>query len=115
MLIAYVAGPYNGDGHSEIDRHIQEARQVAIELCRMGYATFTPHLNTAHFEVDAGLPEAFYKDMDIEFLGRSDLIVMLPTWEQSRGATAERNRAMGLSIPMFYWPADKSKLAEWVK
>ena len=50
MKIAYIAGPYRAKTYSEIDLHILNAQQVAIQLWQIGYAVICPHKNTAHFE-----------------------------------------------------------------
>ena len=68
----------------------------------MGYTVFTPHLNTSHFEVDCKCVWRDYIDVDLEFLRRSDIIFMLPCWEDSVGAKVELDFAKANNIPDYY-------------
>ena len=97
--LVYVAGKYSGD----IDANIQAARDVAIDLWRHGLSVICPHLNTAHFEVD-GIGWEDYLDGDEEMVLRCDAIVMLPNWEQSKGATREHEFAKSNGVPIYYYP-----------
>jgi len=99
-MILYLAGKYRGD----IDANIAAARKVAIELWEAGFTVICPHLNTAHFEVDCRVPEEAYLRGDLEILNRCDAIVMLPGWQSSEGACAERECALHAIIPVYYWP-----------
>lgn len=103
-MLVYVAGPYNGPSHEAIDQNIQNAREVAIAVWQAGMTAICPHLNTARFEVDAGLPESRYLLGDLEILSKCDAIVMTPDWERSKGATKERHYALGSGIPVYVYP-----------
>lgn len=70
MNVAIVLGKYFADNPEEIEAHIQKARAVAVELWEAGYAVFTPHLNSAHFEVDCKAGEEAFKDGDTEIMKR---------------------------------------------
>ena len=50
MQIVYLAGPYRGQTHYDIELNIREAEYVAIKLWQAGYAVICPHKNTAHFD-----------------------------------------------------------------
>jgi hypothetical protein len=84
-VIAYLSGKYTGD----VDANIAKAREAAIELWERGYTVVCPHLNTAHFEQDCKIPYERYIEGDLEILSRCDLIVMLPNYEESKGAIGE--------------------------
>src|SRR3989304_8459065 len=96
MLVVYLAGKYNGD----TDRNIAEARKVACDLWIHGYAVICPHLNTDHFEVDCSCVYEDYMEGDLEILSRCDMVVTLPDWQESPGATREVCRARFLNIPV---------------
>lgn len=100
-MIVYIAGPYRGD----VDANIQRAREVAIEMWRMGYTVFCPHLNTAHFEIDCGVEDARYLQGDLEILARCDAMVLIHGWEKSSGAKDELAFARAKGILVWYWPA----------
>jgi hypothetical protein len=99
-MLVYVAGPYRGD----VDRNIEQARQVAIALWEAGHTAICPHLNTAHFEQDCCVPDQTYLSGDLDILSRCDAIVMTPDWEGSVGASAERQYAQQLRIPVYVFP-----------
>lgn len=89
-MIVYLSGKYSG----EIDDNIAAARTIAIELWERGYTVLCPHLNTANFEIDC---EADYRDYligDMEMIAACDAVVMLPGWEDSKGARLERDFAL---------------------
>lgn len=80
MKIAFIAGPYFGDGsYDVIERNIQDAEVVAIELANRGVPFFCPHLHTRHFEAKAKAPEPFYHALDLHFLQNvAGCIIALP-------------------------------------
>lgn len=109
MKVAYTAGKYRSTQVHGIVRNIRAAEAVAIELWRMGFAVLTPHLNSAL--LDGAVPELSILNGDIELMRRCDLVVMLPRWEESVGATAERERALEMGMAVYEWPADRERLA----
>jgi hypothetical protein len=71
---------------------------------------FTPHLNTAHFEVDCPeVPNEDWIDGDIAILRllprARAAVLLLPGWEQSKGARLERDWAIHLNLEVFDPPA----------
>jgi len=99
-LIIYISGKYSGN----IDENIALARKVAIEVWESGGVALTPHLNTAHFEQDCSCTYGDYMRGDLELLSKCDAILMLPGWEDSRGASRELARARIEMIPEYYYP-----------
>jgi len=108
MRFVYIAGKYTGTTHDwrsyfEIEQNINAALAVARELAELGYGFFCPHQHSAHFEVIApNVQPAYWYELDNHFLESCDAVLMLPGWEQSKGATAERNLALEQGIPVFY-------------
>ena len=90
------------------------AAAVSAELWRRGYAVICPHLNTYKFEKRYGLDPHNKEEWialfdrfltgDFEIISRCDALVMLPDWEDSRGATAEFVFARYLGKPIWVWP-----------
>ena len=103
MKVIYVAGPYNGKDHLDIQQHILNASKVAIECWKKGWAVICPHKNTAGFEAYEGenIKWQTWIDGDIELLKRSDAIVMVEGWEESKGATMEFEFALKHRIPTY--------------
>lgn len=113
--VAYVAGPYRpyvddeGERHS-IARNVREAGNYGIEVWKRGYVALVPHtltyLNPSKQRNDGsikGIPAEAFMDGELELIRRSDFLIMLPEWKYSRGATAEREYALQLGLPVVEW------------
>ncbi len=110
MKLVYVSGPYRNGTVSGIVANIRRAEAVAVEVWRAGAACICPHLNTAL--LDGLCPDNVWLDGDLEMVRRCDAILMVDGWENSVGATAERKRALELSIPVFY---NLSEFRDWME
>lgn len=96
--VVYVAGPFRGPNHWAIHKNIRRAEEIAFDIWRVGAVALCPHLNTIHFQ-DA-LPDDAWLTGDLELLRRCDAVVMVPGWEYSQGAQAERKYAKEHNIPV---------------
>ena len=114
MKLAYVAGPYRAPHIWGVVQNIRKAEEVAVELWRMGLPNICPHKNTALFDGAAGGhgfgDASVWLAGDLEMLSRCDCVVMVPGWEQSQGAIAERQQAKAEGLPVFLWPEDRALL-----
>ena len=108
MKLAFISGPYRADTPRGIVENIRKAESVALELWRMGYAVICPHKNTSLF--DGFCDDSVWLDGDIEILKRCDLIVMISSWETSKGSLLEREKALGWGLPVYYWKQDKDRI-----
>lgn len=106
--VAYVAGPYRARTKRGVAKNIRAARAVAIDLWGIGLIALCPHLNTALF--DGLCPDAVWLAGDLELLRRSDLVVLVPGWEASRGTRAEVEEARRIQQPIYRWPQDMGVL-----
>lgn len=91
----YLSGPMTGLPELNFPTFHAAARALRT----LGYSV----LNPAEFKTATdGMTEAeawrSYMQVDIKALVDCDAIVMLPGWPESRGATLERNIAIGLSM-----------------
>lgn len=117
----FIAGPYMalGGGHDaahwyEIDKHINEARLWATKLVQARIPFFCPHMNSAHMEVLApATPPEFWYEMDYLFLDQASAVLLIPNWVESKGACAERTRALDLGIPCYNYAAFDELVADW--
>lgn len=103
-MLVYVSGPYTDHATESVERNINDARRVAIELWERGHVALCPHLNTAHFEQDCACTYGQYLEGDLALLARCDAIVMLPRWSESKGARRELDYALRRSILVYYCP-----------
>ena len=116
--VVYVAGPFRcasthapgQQDHWGIHHNIMNAMAYALEIWRMGAAAVCPHGNTFCFQNAA--PDDVWLTGDLAILRKCDAVYMLPTWQQSSGARAERDFAVNEGVPVFY---DLGELGAWLK
>ena len=108
--ILYISGPYSPGNGRTVAENIAVARVHAVAAVRNGWFPFTPHLNTAGFEIDC--PEISHQewlDGDLAILRALSqaraAVLLLPGWEQSKGARLERDWAIHLNLEVFDPPA----------
>lgn len=97
MPVAFVCAPYRAA--TDADRHdnIQCARDMSIQLWRLGYAVICPHLNTAFFS--GVVDEQVFLDGYVEILKRCDLLVFDDADDATQGMSGEIACAVTHDIP----------------
>ena len=101
--VYYIAGPQGAPTPEERMLFAQRAAYVAKEVWFLGHGAICPHLNTYEF----GQGELGYADFlpaDFEMIWRSDGIIMLPGWGDSKGACAEYWFALWSGTPVWFYP-----------
>ena len=105
--ILYISGPYSAGNGRTVADNIAVARKYAVAAANAGWMPFTPHLNTAGFEVDC--PEISHEEWlagDLAILDRldpaTDAMLLLPGWLESAGAMREYHRAVARGIEVIY-------------
>lgn len=105
MMIIYIAGPMRG----YFQYNFQAFMDAELVLIENGHAC----LNPAQADLDRGFdPNTPEEDLTPEFLRtamewdvkavlQSDGIVLLPGWEESKGANVEKALAEWIGIPVF--------------
>ena len=111
--IVYIAGPYRASSRWDEEQNVCRAEVTAHDVALAGAMPVCPHANTRPYFSDAQ-PARFWLEGTLEILRRCDAVVMLPTWEQSEGARAERMEAALLGLPVFDH-LDTTALKEWVE
>jgi hypothetical protein len=100
MKVVYIAGPFRGSNAWEVEKNIREAEEFGFRVAQLRAMPLIPHANTRFF--DGTLTGEFWLEGTIELMRRCDAILLLPTWEQSEGARAERKEAERLGLQVFY-------------
>ena len=113
--ILYISGPYSAGNGRTVADNIAVARRYAVAAANAGWMPFTPHLNTAGFEIDC--PEISHQewlDGDLAILRALSqagvAVLLLPGWEQSKGARLERDWAIHLNLEIFDPPATPEEI-----
>lgn len=106
MKTVFISGPYRSykkEGGFSLNgmwENVMRAREVAKDYFHRGFAVFCPHLAT--FMMDDDSPDSVWIEADMEWLRRSDVVVMMKGWEQSAGAKGERELALELGKEIVY-------------
>lgn len=101
MKVIYIAGPYRDErGEFYVRRNILAAEDAAIKVWEMGGVALCPHKNSGGFGGALGIEDQTWLDGDLELLHRCDAIYMIPGWQSSGGANAEKKFAEMLGIPV---------------
>lgn len=104
MKVVYIAGPFRGKNHWEVEQNIRRAEALALEVWRAGFAALCPHCNTRFF--DGAAPDDVWLKGDLELLRRCDAVLLTPDWQQSTGAREEMCAAVDAGIAVYYDLAD---------
>lgn len=100
MQLIYVAGKYRSETKEGKQKNIRKARNAAIKLSSLGWAVFTPHLNTIDFDFE--IPDFDWLTRDLLILNRCDCLFLLNGWEDSTGANFEYEFAKHNKIKIYY-------------
>jgi len=112
--LIYIAGPYTSSDSKQKRANIDAAINAAVWCARSGIYYFCPHMNSAYFDdLAPDVPAAFFYNMDIVILAKCDVMLLLPGWEQSEGATNEYHYFARANKPIFYWPNEQELLLKW--
>ncbi|HUU93152.1 MAG TPA: DUF1937 family protein [Phycisphaerae bacterium] len=109
MKVIYVAGPYRACCEHEVYLNIHEAGELARKVWLLGAVAICPHKNTAFY--GGNVDDRVWLDGDLEMIRRCDAMLMMPGWERSTGAKAERELAESLGQPVF---EELHELVKWL-
>jgi len=102
MKTIYIAGPLTADTLDYL-ANVRHMAQVASACIRRGWAPFCPGIDFVYFLVGPFIPSGpQIKAVSMEWLRRSDAMVMIGAWRKSRGCRAELRVAKKMKIPIYY-------------
>ena len=105
----YLGGPMAGIA----EHNFPVFHKAARWLRGQGYEVFNPAENK---DGDVDQPRSFYMRIDIPAVMASDAIVLLPGWQESRGANLEVWIALDLDLPIYkYEPGDGKPVLERIE
>jgi hypothetical protein len=97
--VIYISGKLSA---GNIRENTSIARKAAVKLWELGYTVICPHLNTIDFHVDCDIDYTDYIEGDLVIIDRCDAILMLPGWQESRGALVEHYYAKEKGKKIFF-------------
>lgn len=105
-MLIYVAGPIRPLKGRTVQENCTIAKNIALELWKMGHAVICPHANTdlPIALADKECEEKVWLDGDLQMIARCDALVIVPDWEGSNGTKGEIEYAKARDIPIYYYP-----------
>ena len=100
MKIVFICGHYRAKTIHGVVENIRAAEKYAKKYWRLGYCVICPHKNTALF--DGILPDDVWLKGAQKLLSISDVVVMLPGWEDSAGSVNEQHLAVQLGKKIIF-------------
>jgi hypothetical protein len=116
MKKIYVAGAYSANNVLDVLKNIGRGEDYSAKLFMMGYAPFCPW-HDKDFVLrnwDRDFTVKMFYDYSMAWLEVSDIVFVIPGYENSKGTLAEIERAKELSIPIVYSIDELEKLNEAV-
>lgn len=105
MLRVYVAGPYRCSGKCGVDLdHMRKGLNMGMDVLLAGYSAFIPWFDFVLKLIGRGeeIETKHFQAYCMEWLKVSDIILLMPGWENSSGTLAEIETAKELGISIVY-------------
>ena len=110
-LLIYIAGPYTASDRQEIDRNVNRAIDVGIEIFNKGHFPYVPHLtdlvDKRAKELGKELSWGDFMAWDAPWLRVCDALLFVG---ESRGANMELEEAKQLGKTIFYSSSEVPRL-----
>ena len=107
----YVAGAYSSDNVLGVLDNIREGIRVSTEILLAGHAPFCPwcdHSFVLALREGEHIPVQAFQENSIAWLKVSDMMVLVPGWENSHGTRAEIEIARTLNILVYSYEEFKN-------
>jgi len=100
LIVIYLAGALRGKNRFEKQRNMRRAERWAERLWRMGFAVYSPHLNSGWLDTPETDPHVIPANVHLMLL--CDMICVMPNWENSSGTKNEIEVCKKNQIPVIY-------------
>lgn len=100
IIVIYLAGALRGKNKREKKRNMRRAKWWAERLWRMGFAVYSPHLNSGWLDTPETDPHVI--PANIQLMLMCDITVVMPNWENSTGTKEEINQCRINMQPVVY-------------
>jgi hypothetical protein len=99
----YIAGRYSDNNVIGVLNNIHDGIKASVEILKKGHAVFCPWLDYQFQFFDKTLTVEDYYRYSMAWLEVSQVVLVLPNSENSKGTQAEIARAKELGIPVQPW------------
>jgi hypothetical protein len=99
-VFVYLSGPMTAKEGYLVEENVTAGLRAYLACLRAGVPAFSPHIGGAFPSAWAEIPWETWLAYDYAVIDRCTHVVMLPRWESSRGAIAERAYAIQQQIPV---------------
>lgn len=102
MKKVYVAGAYSADNILDCLKNVGRGEHFSSQIFMMGFAPFCPWHDKDYVikNWDQDFTVQQFYDYSITWLEASDIVFLVPEWENSKGTLAEIKRAKELGLPI---------------
>jgi hypothetical protein len=104
-VLVYVSGPITATEHGTVEEHVAAALRVYLALVTRGVPAVCPHLSALYPSAWA-LGWDTWMAYDCAVIDRCTHVLLVPGWETSRGARAEKAYAEQIGVRV---------LADWLE
>ena len=101
-LFVYLSGPMTAKDGFSIEENAIAGAKVYFDLLQRGIPAFCPHLSGIFPSAWSAMPHERWLAYDFAVIDRCTHVLMLPRWEGSVGARAEREYAERQGKPIVY-------------
>jgi hypothetical protein len=112
MKTIYIAGPFRGKTPWDVETNIRNAETFGLHVARLNAIPRIPHTMYRFFE--GSLPDAFWFEAAMSLLRDCDAILLIPGWQHSSGAMAEKAEAERLGKKVLYSVTEVEEWLGWV-
>lgn len=109
----YLAGPISSPSTLIFLRNLQVGQAMAAELIKLGFSVYCPFLDY-HLVLAEGENRLTIEELQANsraWIPASQVMLLLPGWQMSRGAGGEHEDAVSCGLPIFTSLEDLKKWA----
>ena len=96
-LFVYLSGPMTAAHGYRVEDNVAAGLRVFCDCVARGIPAFSPHLSGAF---TSNISWAHWLKYDCAVIDRCTHVLLLPRWETSPGAVAERDYALSIGTPV---------------
>ncbi len=101
-LFVYISGPMTAKGGRTIEENVAAGVRVYLDCLKAGIPAFCPHLSGAFPSAWTCLTWDLWLDYDVAVIDRCTHVLMMPGWEESKGARLEQQYAVSIEKPVLF-------------